>query len=162
MAYTLTPQHVDKLHRILDDLLVQSEAEGCLVCDQAGHVLDHAGLATQSPQLLSALGAGVFAATGELARLLGEGEFSIVLHEGNRKSILMCAVSEEALITVIFSDSASVGIVKLYAPTAAASVRGVLEEAREAGIYAESETAAFVLSDSDAVFKLAEPAAVPS
>lgn len=153
MAVNLNKTDVQKLNRILVDLMLQAEADGCVVCDQAGHVLAQEGVAAEDPHLLSALGAGVFAATRELARLLGEDEFSVVLHQGTKRSILMCAASEDALIAVIFSSNASVGMVKLYTPPAAQSVRAILDDKKhDVRNAVHSDHGLFVLSDSDEVF----------
>jgi predicted regulator of Ras-like GTPase activity (Roadblock/LC7/MglB family) len=148
MSLTLHQNHVDQLGRILQELDAQSEADGCIVCDQAGYVIAQSGIAAEDPHLISALGAGVFAATGELAHLLGEDEFSVVLHQGTKRSILMCAVNPEVLLAVIFSAHASVGMVKLYAPLAASAIRAVVavQDARP--------TPDFALSERGMVFNL--------
>ncbi len=153
MAYSLRKADVRRLHRILVGLLAQSEADGCLICDQAGHVLEQVGIGAHDPQLLSALGAGVFAATRELARLLGEDEFSVVLHQGIKRSILMCAANDDTLLAVIFSSSASIGLVKLYGPTAASSIRAALDEVKETADLVPSDCATFVLAqNTESVF----------
>ena len=128
MTFELTQREVNKLRRILLQLLDNSEADSCLICDQAGHVLAHENVRKDmDPLLISALGAGVFAATRELARLLGEDEFSSVLHQGMKRSILIGAANEEVLLVVLFSGDEKVGLVKLYTPSAAMAVRSVFE-----------------------------------
>ncbi len=156
MAMSLMKGDVRRLHRILGELLSQSEADGCIISDQAGYVLEQVGIGAHDPQLLSALGAGVFAATKELARLLGEDEFSMVLHQGEKRSILICAASDDALLGVIFSSTASIGLVKLYTPTAASSIRTVLEDAKRNNHRVFSETQSFVLTGSDNVFGVSQ------
>lgn len=154
MAFTMTRGSVRKIHRILADLLVHGEADGCLVCDQAGHVLEQVGVGSHDPHLLSALGAGVFSATRELARILGENEFSVVLHQGAVRSILLCAVNEDALLAVIFSSVSSVGLVKLYAPLAADSVRTVLEDAVTNGDEVDAGLQSFVVAEEGDLFDI--------
>jgi len=152
MTLELTTRDVNRLRRILLDLLDQSEADGCLVCDQAGHVLAYENVNRQDPLLISALGAGVYAATRELARLLGEDEFSCVLHQGVKRSILIGAASEDILLVVLFSGDARVGLVKLYTPTAAAAIRAVLEEAGARRNAPGGRRVAFELSDRGEIF----------
>lgn len=152
MAYSLTKNDVLKLNRILLDLMLQSEADGCIIFDQAGHVMAQVGVGGHDPHLLSALGAGVFSATGELAKLLGEDEFSVVLHQGTQRSIMICAASSDALLAVIFSSNASVGMVKLYAPPAAASVRSVLENEIEGRQNINRSNQQFVLNKNEDIF----------
>lgn len=153
MTYELTRKDVNRLRKILIELLDQSEADSCLICDGAGHVLAHENVNRQDPLLISALGAGVFAATRELARLLGEDEFSSVLHQGLKRSILMAAATDEVLLVVMFSGEHRVGLVKLYTPTAAAAVRGVFESIEERGASGEdSVDRIFVLKESTDIF----------
>jgi len=153
MTYELTRRDVNRLRKILIELLDQSEADSCLICDGAGHVLAHENVNRQDPLLISALGAGVFAATRELARLLGEDEFSTVLHQGMKRSILIAAATDEVLLVVMFSGEHRVGLVKLYTPTAAAAVRGIFESIRDRGPTGEeSADRNFVLKDSGTIF----------
>ena len=152
MAFALTHKDVHRLNRILQELLDRSESTGCVVCDHSGYVLGQRGVDSQDPLVISALGAGVFAASRELARLLGEDKFSAVFHQGERKSIFICAVNLDVLLVVIFSNEASVGLVKLYAGPAADAMRGVLEDVRirESTVQAPEHT--FVLNLNEDVF----------
>lgn len=151
MSYALNPKHTRKIRRVLLEMLDKSEADACVVCDQAGHVLVEEGV-DRDPQLVSALGAGVFAATRELASLLGENEFSSVVHQGTRKSILMCAVDHDTLLLVVFGPEANFGLVKLYAPAAADAVRSVLAKARK-DLASAPPPQTFVLRQGDTVFR---------
>ncbi len=162
MAQSLSPKHTRKIRRILLDLLDQSEADACLLCDQAGHILAEEGVEARDPQLMSALGAGVFAATRELAGLLGEDEFSSVVHQGTSKSILINAIDEDALLLVIFGHDANLGLVRLYTPAAATSIRTVLERARSGEDSMAAETT-FVLRSNSSLFgaSSAKPAMNP-
>ncbi|MDZ4198353.1 MAG: roadblock/LC7 domain-containing protein [Kiritimatiellia bacterium] len=130
MAQSLVDQDVQRIRGILQELLTRSEADGCVVCDSGGYVLAKEGRGSGDPLVVSALGAGVFAASRELARILGEDEFSAVFHQGERKSIFIRAVTTEVLLVVIFSNAGSIGLVRLYATPAASEMRQVLESAR--------------------------------
>ena len=153
MTYELTRRDVHRLRKILIELLDQSEADSCLLCDGAGHVLAHENVNRHDPLLISALGAGVFAATRELARILGEDEFSTVLHQGQKRSILIAAATEEVLLVVMFSGEHRVGLVKLYTPAAAIAVRGVFGSLQERGATGEdSVDRNFVLKDTASIF----------
>jgi len=88
---------------VLLQLLARSESDDCLLCDSGGHVLALEGASKHDPFLISALGAGIFGASRELARMLGENEFSAVLHQGERKSIFLRAVDADTLLVMIFS-----------------------------------------------------------
>lgn len=152
MAFALTEKDVMHIRRILLDLLSRSESDGCVVCDSGGYVLAQEGRGATDPLLLSALGAGVFAASRELARILGEDEFSAVFHQGERRSIFIRAVNPEVLLVIIFSNTANVGLVRLYAGPAAAEMRILFDEVTAAGAAAEHPERAFVLTESGDLF----------
>lgn len=86
--------------------------------------------------------------------MLGEDEFSIVLHQGAMRNILMYAISEDALLAVIFSSPSSVGLVKLYAPLTADSIRTVLEQAANSGEEVDGGMQSFVVTEDGDLFGL--------
>lgn len=153
MTYELTRGDVSTLREILTELLSRSEADSCLVCDGAGHVLAHQNVGRQDPLLISALGAGVFAATRALARLLGEDESSSVLHQGQKRSILMAAATDEVILVVVFSGEPRASAVKQHTPAAAAAVRAVFRSIEERGPSdAVSVDRTFVLKNTEDIF----------
>jgi len=161
MALALREKDVARIRRILMELLDRSESDGCVVCDSGGYVLAQEGRGATDPLLLSALGAGVFAASRELARVLGEDEFSAVFHQGERRSIFIRAVNSEVLLVIIFSNTANVGLVRLYASPAAGQMKALLEEvAAEAEVVEDAERA-FVLTQGGDLFGAAPKPPAP-
>ena len=152
MAISIGEKDVARMSRVLQELLRRSEADGCVVCDSGGYVLAQEGRGTQDPLLVSALGAGVFAASRELARILGEDEFSAVFHQGERRSIFIRAVNREVLLVIIFSVAANVGLVRLYAVPAASSLRTLIEELDARGEEVAHPERAFVLTTGAPLF----------
>lgn len=152
MAFSLDCSDSANIKRVLKQLIQRSESQGCMVCDFSGYVLSHEGVSCQDPMLISALGAGVFAASRELARILGENEFSAVTHTGERRSLFICAVNQDVLLVNIFSNAANMGLVKLYAKPAVADLRALFAEVSRRGNMQESEEQTFVLNDGDQWF----------
>ena len=113
-------EDVDSINAILDAFLKQSAAKCALLIDKDGHMVTHRG-ASQKIDLdtISALVAGSFAATREMAKLLGEEEFSALFHQGKSDNIQLSLVGDRALLTSIFDESTTVGMVRLYAAEAA-------------------------------------------
>jgi predicted regulator of Ras-like GTPase activity (Roadblock/LC7/MglB family) len=155
MSQSLVEKDVSQIRKILQELLIKSEAEGCVVCDSGGYVLAQEGRGAGDSLVVSALGAGVFAASRELARILGEDEFSAVFHQGERKSIFIRAVNSDVLLVVIFSNAGSIGLVRLYAAPAAAEMHRVLE-ASQARSSHEKSPHNFVLTGGASLFLGAE------
>jgi len=116
----------------LGDFLKKSEAQWSALVDKGGNLFAQSGnTGSLDLSILSALAAGSFAATHELARRLGESEFSALYHEGHGQHILMSALHYECLLVTVFGDKTNIGLVRFYAQQASHALNGLLHQARE-------------------------------
>src|SRR4051794_33728831 len=76
---------------------------------------------------LASLTAGNVAATDGLAKLIGEKEFSILFHEGERDNIHISLVAQRVILVVIFDDRSSLGLVRLRVKKASAELEKTFE-----------------------------------
>jgi hypothetical protein len=72
--------------------------------------------------------AGSFAATKEMAKLLGENEFSALYHQGERDNIQLSLVGDRTILTVIFDDTTTLGMVRLYVSETVKRLNLIFEE----------------------------------
>ena len=120
-----------RIDAVLQRFLGDSSSAAALLIDRSGQPLAETGTArTLDVGSIGALAAGAFASTAALARLLGESEFSVLFHEGVRESMHVCAVGEQTILLVIFDERTTIGMVRLFAREAAASIGTILEETR--------------------------------
>ncbi len=118
-------------HR-LTDFLTKSEAQWSALVDKGGNLFAQAGdTGTLDLSILSALAAGSFAATHELAKRLGESEFSALYHEGHGQHILMSALFHECLLVTIFGERTNIGLVRFYAQQTTVLLNELLHHAAE-------------------------------
>ncbi len=110
----------------LKKLLKGSEAKCALLVDKDGHLVTRQGF-TQSLDTtsLAALLAGSFASTKEIARLVGEPEFSVLFHQGKRDHIHMSLVGDRSILVVVFDDRTTIGMVRLYAKEASDELESI-------------------------------------
>jgi predicted regulator of Ras-like GTPase activity (Roadblock/LC7/MglB family) len=124
-------QDAARIHEILSRFLGDSSAAEALLIDRSGQLLamdgDAQALDTVS---ISALAAAAFSSTAAMAQLLGEPEFSVLFHEGTKRSIHVSTVDDEAILLAIFDERTTVGMVRLFATEASRAVGAVLGEAR--------------------------------
>jgi predicted regulator of Ras-like GTPase activity (Roadblock/LC7/MglB family) len=120
------------INRLLREFLRLSGAKCVLLVDKEGHMVTKQGV-TRSLDMdtISALVAGSFAATQEMARLLGEEEFSVLFHQGKTDNIQLSLVGERTLLTVIFDDATTIGMVRLYASETAKRLGELFEAAAQ-------------------------------
>jgi len=120
---------VQRLNAEIDTFLELSKARCALLVDRDGHLVTRRGEPVRtSEETISALIAGSFAATMEMARLLGENEFSILFHQGQRDSIQLQMVGARTLMAVLFDGRTNLGMVRFYAQEAGNRILGILSE----------------------------------
>ena len=113
---TFYKEDIERIDRLLAEFLRLSGAKCALLIDKEGHLVTRRGeVRTIDMDTISALVAGSFAATKEMARLLGEQEFTALYHQGTRDNIQLSLVGDRTLLTILFDDRTTVGMVRLYA-----------------------------------------------
>ncbi|HEX6642751.1 MAG TPA: roadblock/LC7 domain-containing protein, partial [Thermoanaerobaculia bacterium] len=76
---------------------------------------------------LASLTAGNVAATDGLAKLIGEKEFSILFHEGEKDNIHISLVAQRVILVVIFDEKSSLGLVRLRVKKASQELERTFE-----------------------------------
>jgi predicted regulator of Ras-like GTPase activity (Roadblock/LC7/MglB family) len=125
-------QDVGRLDGELDGFLEFSGARCAVLIDREGHLVTRRGdTASASLDSLSALMAGSFAATKQIAHLLGEESFSTLLHQGEQQSIQVSLVGERTLFCVVWDERSNFGLVRFYAQETTKRLDQVLKEIAE-------------------------------
>lgn len=122
----------------LKDFLGKAEAQWAALVDRGGNLFAENGvIGSLDVTILSALAAGSFAATRELAKRLGEQEFTALYHEGANISILMTSLHFECLLLTVFGEKTNIGLVRFYAQQAATTLNEALQTASDTAAQAE-------------------------
>lgn len=125
-------EDVAAIDQILRKFLSAAQAKCALLVDKDGHLVTQAGFTRAfDTTSLAALVAGAFASTKEMARILGEVEFSVIFHQGKNEHIHISLVSERSLMVIVFDDRTTIGMVRLYAEGLAKEVGRVLDRILE-------------------------------
>jgi predicted regulator of Ras-like GTPase activity (Roadblock/LC7/MglB family) len=118
-----------KIEAELQKLHTQANAKVVFLVDKNGQLIASAGethnIDTTS---LASLTAGNIAATGGIAKLLGEREFSILFHEGEKDNIHISLIGQRVILVVIFDGRSSLGLVRLRVKKAAEALGKIFEE----------------------------------
>ncbi len=106
-----------------------ANAKGVFVVDQAGQLIAETGeMRGIDSTSLASLTAGCIAATGGLAKIVGEEEFPIHFHQGRRDNLHMTLVGSRMILVVIFDERSSLGLVRLRVKKAGAALARIFEE----------------------------------
>ncbi len=150
-----------KIDEELQKLYQQTNAKVVFLVDKNGQLIASAGethdLDTTS---LASLTAGNIAATGGIARLLGEKEFSILFHEGEKDNIHISLIGQRVILVVIFDKRSSLGLVRLRVKKASETlvrifgeITGKAEKEKSEGRLEESPFAEISDEDIDNLFR---------
>jgi predicted regulator of Ras-like GTPase activity (Roadblock/LC7/MglB family) len=114
MNIIITKKDIEKIDFCLDKVISTSLAHSVLLIDRSGQLIAHHG---NTPGIdvssLSALTAANFGATAEIARILGEEEFTLLFHKGRSENVYFSAVGEHGIMVTLFDDSTSLGLIRL-------------------------------------------------
>ena len=114
ISWTLTPEDEEALRRGMERLLQESGAHSALLVDRGGQLLVQAGdRPAFDATTFATLTAADFSANDQLARLLGETDFTSLFHQGERESMLVSDIARRAILVVLFDARTTLGLVRL-------------------------------------------------
>ncbi len=118
-----------KIDEELQRLYVQANAKVVFLVDKNGQLVASAGETRDiDTTSLASLTAGNIAATGGIARLLGEREFTILFHEGEKDNIHISLIGQRIILVVIFDRRSSLGLVRLRVKKASEALVRIFDE----------------------------------
>ncbi len=124
-------EEIEKIDLVLSKMLKGAEAKCALLVDKDGHLITRQGFThSLDTTALAALLAGSFASTKEIARLVGESEFSVLFHQGKKDHIHMSLVGDRSILAVVFDDRTTIGMVRLYAKETALELAKIVASVR--------------------------------
>jgi len=125
--FILHEKEYNEFQSVLKKLLTDSYAKVVFLVDKNGSLLSSSGETAEfDTTSLASLAAGNIAATGGLASLIGEKEFSILFHEGERDNMHISVIENRLILVVIFDRRSSVGLVRLRVRRAGEGLARVL------------------------------------
>src|SRR5450759_4868005 len=112
--FILFDEEFHQIKDVISRLKTDAQAKVVFIVDKNGQQIaaqgDMEALDTTS---LASLTAGNVAATDGLARLIGEREFPVLFHEGEKDNVYISIVGQKVILVVIFDERSSLGLVRL-------------------------------------------------
>ncbi len=157
MANPLTVMYDEEFKQIngvLDKLLREANSKVIFLVDKNGQLISGVGETERfDTTSLASLTAGNIAATGGLAKLIGEKEFSILFHEGEKDNLHISIVAGRVILVVLFDTRSSLGLVRLRVKKASEELTAIfdrlVEKAEEKEKSGESEFPFAEITDDD-------------
>lgn len=135
---------------VIERFLKESNSKCVYLVDRDGKLIAARGETEHIDSTsLAALIAGSIAATGELAKLMGEQEFSVLFHEGERNNLHISVVGRGGILVVLFDGRSSLGLVKLRAKKGSEDLNIIMQRLLRRHEEAAGEEPVVELTDED-------------
>ena len=144
-----------QLQDIIGRLQKDASAKVVFLVDKNGQQIASAGdVHSIDATSLASLTAGNVAATDGLAKLIGEKEFSLLFHEGEKDNLHISIVGKRGILVVIFDQGSSLALVRLRVKKASRELQEIFERvelraAEESGPGTKFESPFSEITDDD-------------
>ena len=126
---TLYEEDERRFAAVLQRLCTDAKSRAVFLIDKSGQLIASAGeTASVDTTSLASLTAGNIAATGGLAQLLGEKEFSVLFHEGEKEHLHISVVAQRGILVVLFDHQSSLGLVRLRVKRASEDITQIFSD----------------------------------
>ena len=108
-------EEMSEINSTLRNFLTRAQANAAFLVDKDGHLITREGVDDRiDVDSICGLVAGGFAATRQMASVLGEDTFLNLFHQGKRANIQITLVGDRTILAVVFDDNTTIGKVRLY------------------------------------------------
>jgi predicted regulator of Ras-like GTPase activity (Roadblock/LC7/MglB family) len=125
---------LEQIESLLKSFLRETSARCAALVDRSGRLLTALGDTGGIDQVtFASLAAADFAASDQLAVLLGESEFSSLYHHSDRQSMYLADVAGWAILAALFDRRTTLGMVRIKAKGVVGRLGRVFRELAERG-----------------------------
>ena len=113
-SWSFTEDDFGAITNSLQAFLRDSNARCALLVDRTGQLVATVGEAPKfDPTTFATLTAADFSANDQLAKLIGENDFSSLFHQGEKESMYLADVARRVILVVLFDNRTTLGLVRL-------------------------------------------------
>jgi predicted regulator of Ras-like GTPase activity (Roadblock/LC7/MglB family) len=113
-SWSFTEDDYSAIMRSLQRFLHESNARSALLVDRSGQLVATVGESPHfDPTAFATLTAADFSANDQLARLIGETEFSSLFHQGEQESMYLVDIVRRVILVILFDNRTTLGLVRL-------------------------------------------------
>lgn len=114
---------------VLKELLKNSNSQSVLLIDKTGQMIASVGMEPDFDLMsFASLCAADFEANSQLAKLIGEKDFSTLYHQGVDDSMYLARVAEHIILVILFNKRTTLGLVRLRVKKAVEGLNSILTQ----------------------------------
>ena len=154
-SWSFTQDDSDALTQTLQRFLFDTNARCALLVDRSGQLVATVGEQPNfDPTAFATLTAADFSANDQLARLIGESDFSTLFHQGEKESMYLADVARRVILVVLFDNRTTLGLVRLKMRQAVEELTRLFEAVFERERQAESTRPNILAGADDEIDRL--------
>ncbi len=113
-SWSFSEQDYKAITELMNGLLKETNVRSLILVDRNGQAVANVGEPPQfDPQAFASLTAADFSANDQLARMIGEHEFSSLFHQGEKESMYLADVGRRVILVALFDNRTTLGLVRL-------------------------------------------------
>lgn len=121
-----------KISKKLEKLLQETNSRAVILIDKAGQVITSVGeMGELDLASFATLSAADFAATSQLATLIGEETFSTIFHQGENFGIYISLVADKLILAIVFDKKTTLGLVRIKSVQTSKELELIINEIYE-------------------------------
>src|SRR5215216_3394497 len=129
VSWSFTEDDFSEITQALQRFLHETNARCALLVDRTGQLVATVG---DQPNFdstaFATLTAADFSANDQLAKLIGETDFSTLFHQGERESMYLADVARRVILVVLFDNRTTLGLVRLKMKSAVGQLNQVFTD----------------------------------
>src|SRR5881392_90853 len=128
-SWSFTEDDFGAITKSLERFLFDSNARCALLVDRTGQLVATVGEKPKfDPTAFATLTAADFSANAQLAKLVGENDFSSLFHQGEKESMYLADVAHRVILVVLFDNRTTLGLVRLKLKDAVVELTALFEQ----------------------------------
>ncbi len=139
----------------LQRFLYDAKARCALLVDRSGQLVATVG---EPPNFdataFATLTAADFSANDQLARLIGESDFNVLFHQGERESMYLADIARRVILVVLFDNRTTLGLVRLRMKSAVDELTRIFEGVFARGDARDAAPPGFLAGAEDEIDRL--------
>jgi predicted regulator of Ras-like GTPase activity (Roadblock/LC7/MglB family) len=139
----------------LQRFLYDAKARCALLVDRSGQLIATVG---EPPNFdataFATLTAADFSANDQLARLIGESDFRVLFHQGEKESMYLADIARRVILVVLFDNRTTLGLVRLRMKVAVDDLTKTFEGIFARGGSASTPPPGFLAGAEDEIDRL--------
>jgi predicted regulator of Ras-like GTPase activity (Roadblock/LC7/MglB family) len=154
-SWSFSEQDSIAMTAMLQKFLFESNARCALLVDRSGQLVATVGEQPNfDPTAFATLTAADFSANDQLARLIGETDFSSLFHQGEKESMYLADVARRVILVTLFDNRTTLGLVRLKMKDTVADLTKLFHEVFSRGAPGKAQQGGVLAGAEDEIDKL--------